>query len=297
MSTFTVTSKIATFGGTLLKLTHQSAVLSNEAAVNVFFPPGAYDNESSSSSEQVKVPVLFHLAGLTCTPDNGAEKGFFNYWAAKYGIAVVYPDTSARGSNHPGEHDAYDFGSAAGFYLDATAEPWSKNYKMESYVTEELPTSLFSFFPTLDGSRVSLTGHSMGGHGALSLFLKHPDKYKSTSAFAPIANPSNSAWGQKAFAGYLKDKTEWSQHDSTELLKAYDAGRPSLDILITVGLADNFYQAGQLLIENFEAAAKEVGREHEIKVNKVAGYDHGYYFVSSFSEDHVKHAAKHLGVL
>ncbi|KAK9466109.1 Alpha/Beta hydrolase protein [Lipomyces arxii] len=286
---FTATATIAAYGGKLVKLTHESAVLGCTMALNVFFPPGAFGRAVP------KVPVLWHLAGLTCTGDNGAEKGFFNYWAAKYGIAVVYPDTSPRGSNHPGEHDAYDFGSAAGFYIDATAEPWSQNYKMETYITSELPAALYSYFLVLDQSRVSLTGHSMGGHGALTLFLKNPDKYKSTSAFAPIANPSNCPWGEKAFGGYLATKEEWKLHDATELIKCY-TGR-DLDILITCGTADNFLIAGQLLIDNFTAAAKEVGREDQIKVNYAEGYDHSYYFVSSFAQDHVEHAAKHLGVL
>ncbi|KAK7206169.1 Alpha/Beta hydrolase protein [Myxozyma melibiosi] len=284
-SPFTVNGTVKTFGGSLLKLSHESTALGCKMALNVFLP-------ATSAS---KIPVLFHLAGLTCTGDNGAEKGFFNHWAAKYGIAMVYPDTSPRGSNHPGEHDSWDFGSAAGFYIDATAEPWSSNYKMETYVTEELPTLLYQAYPALDSSRVSLTGHSMGGHGALSLFLKHPDLYKSASAFAPIANPINCPWGQKAFSGYLKSKEEWVKHDSTELLKSYK-GDP-LDIFITVGTADQFLLDGQLLVDNFVAAAKEVGREGEVVVKKCEGYDHSYYYVSSFSQDHVEHAAKHLGVL
>lgn len=199
------------------------------------------------------------------------------------------------GSNHPGEHDAYDFGSAAGFYIDATAEPWSSNYKMETYVTKELPELLYSAYPVLDSSRVSLTGHSMGGHGALSLYLKHPELYKSTSAFAPIANPSNCPWGEKAFSGYLKTKEEWAKHDSTELLKSYKG--PALDIFISYGTADQFLLDGQLLIDNFVAAAKQVGRESEVVVKICEGYDHSYFYVSTFSQEHVEHAAKHLGVL
>ncbi|KAK9238543.1 Alpha/Beta hydrolase protein [Lipomyces kononenkoae] len=286
---FTTKAIIATFGGTLIKLTHDSAVLGCTMGANVFFPPGAFGRSTP------KVPVIWYLAGLTCTGDNGAEKGFFNYWAAKHGIAIVYPDTSPRGSNHPGEHDAYDFGSAAGFYLNATKEPWSQNYQMETYITCELPAALYSYFIVLDGSRVSLMGHSMGGHGALTLFLKHPDKYKSTSAFAPIANPSLSPWGEKAFSGYLASKEEWAKHDATELIKAH-RGR-DLDILITCGLADEFFIAGQLLIDNFVAAAKEVGRENQVTVRYAPDYDHSYYFISSFAQEHVEHAAKHLGAL
>ncbi|KAK9370477.1 Alpha/Beta hydrolase protein [Lipomyces kononenkoae] len=286
---FTTKAIVATFGGRLVKLTHDSAVLGCTMSVNIFFPPGAFGRSTP------KVPVIWYLAGLTCTGDNGAEKGFFNYWAAKHGIAIVYPDTSARGSNHPGEHDAYDFGSAAGFYLDATKEPWSQNYQMETYITCELPAALYSYFIVLDSSRVSLMGHSMGGHGALTLFLKHPDKYKSTSAFAPIANPSKCPWGEKAFSGYLATKDEWAKHDATELIKTY-RGR-DLDIFISCGLADEFFKAGQLLIDNFVAAAKEVGRGNQVTVRYVPDYDHSYYFISTFAQEHVEHAAKHLGVL
>ncbi|KAK9373000.1 Alpha/Beta hydrolase protein [Lipomyces chichibuensis] len=286
---FHTKATIATFGGTLLKLTHESAVLGCPMALNVFFPPAAFGRSTP------KVPVLWYLAGLTCSSDNGAEKGFFNYWAAKYGIAVVYPDTSPRGSNHPGEHDAYDFGSAAGFYLDATKEPWSQNYKMETYITSELPAALYSYFIVLDNSRVSLMGHSMGGHGALTLFFKHPGKYKSTSAFAPIVNPSKCPWGEKAFSGYLASKKEWAKHDATELIKAYSGA--DLDIFISCGLSDEFLIGGQLLIDNFVAAAKEAGRESQVTVKYAPGYDHSYYYVSTLAQEHVEHAAKHLGVL
>jgi S-formylglutathione hydrolase len=159
-----------------------------------------------------------------------------------------------------GEDDAYDFGSGAGFYIDATAQPWSKNYKMESYITSELPTALFSSFPSLDSSRVSITGHSMGGHGALTLFLKNPGKYKSVSAFAPIANPSQCPWGEKAFKGYLGEDTEqWKKHDATELLKKAKEG--SFEALVDVGTGDNFYKQKQLLPENFVEAAKASGNE------------------------------------
>src|ERR1700712_5145065 len=155
-----------------------------------------------------------------------------------------------------GEDDAYDFGSGAGFYINATKEPWSKNYKMESYITSELPSALFSSFKELDSSRVSITGHSMGGHGALTLFLKNPGMFKSVSAFAPISNPVNCPWGEKAFTGYLgDDKAAWKKHDATELVKAWKGDR--LDILIDVGTGDNFYKQKQLLPENFAEAAKE----------------------------------------
>lgn len=251
--------------------------------LNLYLPPGA--------SAQKPVPVLFYLAGLTCTGDNGAEKGFFQHKASQKGIAVVFPDTSPRGLDIKGEDESYDFGSGAGFYVDATEEPWAKGYKMYSYITEELPKALFGHFKELDGSRVSITGHSMGGHGALTLFLKNPGKYKSVSAFAPITNPSKCPWGEKAFSGYFgaSNKDKWSQHDATELIKKYSG---DTDILIDVGTGDNFYKQKQLLPENFEAAAKEAGKK--VNVRYQPDYDHSYFFISTFADDHVEHAAKYL---
>lgn len=255
-------------------------------ALNLYLPPSAGKNST-------KVPVLFYLSGLTCTGDNCAEKGFFQYGASQKGIAVVYPDTSPRGLKIQGEDDSYDFGTGAGFYIDATASPWSKNYKMESYITSELPKALFASFPELDSSRVSITGHSMGGHGALTLFLKYPGMYKSVSAFAPITNPSNCPWGEKAFKGYLgEDREAWKKHDATELIRGAKAG--TFAALIDVGTGDNFYKQGQLLPENFEKAAKESGNDKGLVLRYQDGYDHSYYFISSFSTDHVNHAAKYL---
>ncbi|KAM3419214.1 S-formylglutathione hydrolase [Cercospora zeina] len=280
---FETTQTINSFGGKLLKLQHKSQVLTTEAKLNLYLPPQA------SSSKPV--PVLFYLAGLTCTGDNGAEKGFFQHKASQKGIAIVYPDTSPRGLGHAGEDDAYDFGSGAGFYVDATQEPYSKGYKMYSYITKELPEQLFSSFKELDGSRVSIFGHSMGGHGALTLFLKNPGQYKSVSAFAPISNPSNCDWGKKAFGGYFGDdqKQKWAEHDATELIRNFSG---ETDILIDVGTGDNFYKQGQLLPENLEKAAKEAGKK--VTVNYREGYDHSYFFISTFADDHVEHAAKYL---
>lgn len=251
--------------------------------LNLYLPPQA--------STSKPVPVLFYLAGLTCTGDNGAEKGFFQHKAAEKGIAVVYPDTSPRGLNIQGEDESYDFGSGAGFYVDATKEPYNKGYNMYSYITKELPQALFGHFKELDGKRVSITGHSMGGHGALTLYLKNPGMYKSVSAFAPIANPTNCPWGQKAFGGYFgdEDKSKWSEHDAAELLPKFPN---DTDILIDVGTGDNFYKQGQLLPENFEKAAKAAGKK--VNVRYQDGYDHSYFFISTFSDDHVEHAAKYL---
>lgn len=282
---FETTASIASFGGKLLKLQHKSSSTTTNMALNLYLPPQA--------SKQ-KVPVLFYLSGLTCTGDNCAEKGFFQAPASKHGIAVVYPDTSPRGLGIAGEDESYDFGSGAGFYIDATAEPWSRGYKMYSYITSELPKALFSQFKELDGERVSITGHSMGGHGALTLYLRNPAMYKSVSALAPICNPSNCPWGQKAFSGYFgdKDKSKWAEHDASELIKKWK-GR-EFETLIDVGTGDNFYKQGQLLPENFVAAAKEVGLEKGVKLRMQPEYDHSYYFISTFADDHVEWAARHL---
>jgi len=280
---FKTTATIASFGGKLLKLTHNASTTGCEMALNLYLPPQASLH---------KVPVLYYLSGLTCTGDNCAEKGFFQYGASQKGIAVVYPDTSPRGLKIEGEDDSWDFGTGAGFYVDATKEPWSQNYKMYSYITSELPKALYKEFSELDGERVSITGHSMGGHGALTLFLKNPGMYKSVSAFAPIANPSKCPWGEKAFKGYLgEDKEAWKDWDATELIKKW---KGDFDALIDVGTNDNFYKQKQLLPENFVEAAKEAGKEKRLVVRYQDGYDHSYYTMASFSTDHVNHAAKYL---
>lgn len=281
---FKTNQTIASFGGKLLKLSHDSATTSCSMALNLFLPPQARSQ---------KVPVLFYLSGLTCTGDNCAEKGFAQPAAARHGIAVVYPDTSPRGLKVPGEDDEYDFGTGAGFYVDATQEPWSKGYRMYSYITEELPKALLAEFKELDGERASIFGHSMGGHGALTIFLKNPGRYRSVSAFAPICNPSKCPWGEKAFSGYFgKDAQEkGKEHDATELVKK---AKGPLDILIDVGTEDNFYKQGQLLPENFAAAAREAGLEKGVKIRYNEGYDHSYYTIATFMGDHVDHAARYL---
>ncbi|KAL8870726.1 MAG: hypothetical protein Q9174_003296 [Haloplaca sp. 1 TL-2023] len=297
----TTKATIASFGGKLLKCTHKAATTNCEMAFNLYLPPQLTNNSL------YKCPLLIYLAGLTCTGDNGAEKGFFQHAAAQKGIAsilAILPHTKAHlhtipankflfsgGLQISGEDDSYDFGSGAGFYVDATQEPWSKGYKMYSYITSELPDTVFQSFPQIDGSRVSIFGHSMGGHGALTLFLKNPGKYRSVSAFAPIANPSNCEWGKKAFSGYFgaDNKAKWADHDATELVKGWK-GDP-LDVLIDVGTSDNFYKQGQLLPENFEKAAQGKGK---VNVRWQDGYDHSYFTMASFADDHVNHAASYL---
>lgn len=292
MSSFKTNAKIASFGGRIYKLSHQSTSTGTPMAVNLFLPPQAL------SQQKNKVPVLIYLSGLTCTPENCTDKGFFQHAAARHGIALVWPDTSPRGLDLPGEKDSWDFGEGASFYLDARREPFSKGYKMETYLAKELPATLFGdaeFGGYLDSGRVSISGHSMGGHGALTLYLKYPGQYKSCSAFAPISNPSRCPWGEKAFGGYLgDDKEEWKKHDATELVKKVPGGT-DLKILIDVGTGDNFYKQGQLLPENFEKAVKDAGLKGA-EVRYQEDYDHSYYFISTFAEDHVNHAAKYLGV-
>ncbi|KAK7428520.1 hypothetical protein QQZ08_004958 [Neonectria magnoliae] len=285
-STFTTNATIISFGGRFLKLTHQSASTGTPMNLTLYLPP--------SASAAKPAPLLIYLSGLTCTPDNVTDKGFLHAHAAPLGLALLYPDTSPRGLDLPGEHDSWDFGSAASFYVDATREPWSASYRMESYLTRELPGLVFGAFKELDPSRVSISGHSMGGHGALTLHLKNPGMYKSVSAFAPISNPINCPWGEKAFSGYLgDDREQWKKHDATELVKSW---KGPLNALIDVGTADNFYKQGQLLPENLEKAAKEAGVD-ALEVNYREGYDHSYFFISTFGADHVKHAAKALGLL
>ncbi|CAG8980570.1 hypothetical protein HYALB_00002568 [Hymenoscyphus albidus] len=282
---FETQATIPSFGGKLLKLTHEDSSVGCTMALNLYLPPQAFVKDAS------KIPVLIYLSGLTCTGDNCAEKGFFQAAASGRGIAVVYPDTSPRGLTIPGSETSWDFGTGASFYLNATTPLYTPNYQMYSYITTSLPSALFSSFPVLDPTRVSITGHSMGGHGALTLFLKNPGKYKSVSAFAPICNPSQCPWGEKAFTGYLgEDRESWKGSDATELVKGWEG---TLDVLIDVGTGDGFYKQGQLLPENFVEAAKGKGVEGVV-VRYQDGYDHSYFFISTFARDHVEHAAKYL---
>lgn len=286
--TFETTAEITQFGGKLYKLSHDSTSTLTKMDVNVFVPP------SSSTS----IPVLLYLSGLTCTPNNASEKSFLQYFASKYGFALVFPDTSPRGAGIAGEDDSYDFGTGAGFYVDATEEPWAKNYNMYSYVHKELLEKLAGHFTNLDFTKISITGHSMGGYGALAGFFKNPGKYQSVSAFAPISNPLNCAWGEKNFGNYLgSNKEDWYKYDPTHLIKSY-AGANQPDILIHQGAADGFYAKDKFLQpENLAAAATECGYKGKIDLQIVEGYDHLYFFISSFAEEHAKHHAKALGLI
>ncbi|MGB3294078.1 MAG: S-formylglutathione hydrolase [Phormidesmis sp.] len=273
-------TRVKSFDGTTRFYSHRSEACDCEMNFAVYVPPQA---------ENGPVPVLYYLSGLTCTEKNFIEKAGAQRYAAQHGLMLVVPDTSPRGVNIPGEDDDWDFGSGAGFYVNATETPWAKHYQMYGYVTEELPALIGSEFAVKD--RAGIFGHSMGGHGALICGLKNPDKYVSISAFAPIAAPSQCAWGQKAFAGYLgADKERWAAYDATELMKA-SSGNLSL-ILIDQGEADSFLAQGQLLPEVFATACEQVGQP--LTLRQQPGYDHSYYFIATFMGDHIRHHAATL---
>jgi S-formylglutathione hydrolase len=265
------------FNGSQEVWSHQSDACGCPMRFGIYLPPQALS---------ASVPVLYWLSGLTCTDENFATKAGAQRVAAELGIAIVMPDTSPRGLELPGEDEAYDFGSGAGFYLNATAAPWAGHYNMYDYVVTELPALVNEHFP-VDSSRLSISGHSMGGHGALTIALKNPDKFRSVSAFAPIVAPMQCPWGQKAFSGYLgDDQNLWKQYDATELVQQV---RLRGEILIDQGAADDFL-VEQLKPDLFEAACAKVGQRLNLRTQ--AGYDHSYFFIASFIEDHLRfHAA------
>ncbi|XP_070538674.1 S-formylglutathione hydrolase-like [Ptychodera flava] len=280
MAAITQVSSNKMFGGLQKVYSHESAECKCKMTFGVYLPPAA---------ETDKCPVLYWLSGLTCTEQNFVTKAGAQRVAAELGIIVVAPDTSPRGCNIEGEDESYDFGSGAGFYVDATEEKWKTNYRMYSYVTKELPEIINKNFPTKPES-ASIFGHSMGGHGALICAFKNPGKYKSVSAFAPICNPVVCPWGQKAFTGYLGSNQEtWKEHDATHLVAKYNG--PILDILIDQGKDDNFL-AGQLFPENFVSACRE--NKVPVVLRMQEGYDHSYFFIATFVEDHIRHHAKYL---
>lgn len=235
--------------------------------------------------------VLYYLSGLTCTDENARTKAALYDHAAQYNLAIVFPDTSARGVTIEGQDDSYDFGSGAGFYLNATTEKWKQHYNMYDYVTKELPAFIDAHF-RVDLSKQAISGHSMGGHGALTLALKNPGMYKSISAFSPICNPTACPWGEKAFTGYLGSVEAGQEYDATVLMKTY-AG-PKTPILIDQGTADNFWHQKQLLPENFRAACGDA--KHPLNLRMQPDYDHSYYFISSFAKDHIQFHATNLGL-
>jgi S-formylglutathione hydrolase len=246
----------------------------------VFLPPHA---------EAGSAPVLYWLSGLTCTEENFIVKAGAQRVAAELGLALVVPDTSPRGLKIPGEAESYDFGLGAGFYVDATQAPWARGYRMYSYVARELPELIESSFP-VDGEKSGIFGHSMGGHGALTVALKNPEKYKSASAFAPISSPMRCPWGEKALTGYLgSDRAAWRQYDSTALIE--ERGWRGPPLLVDQGTSDQFLES-QLKPALLEEACGRAGVALELR--RQAGYDHSYFFIASFIEDHLRFHARNL---
>ena len=283
-STLKLNAAHASFGGAQRFYEHFSSETGLVMKFSVYLPPKAVEGE--------KVPVLLYLAGLTCTEETFMIKAAAQRLAAELNVALVACDTSPRGAGLPGESESWDFGVGAGFYLDAMAKPWALHWRMESYILNDLLPLVGTKLP-VDLQRLGIFGHSMGGHGALTLALRHPGLFKSVSAFAPIANPINCPWGQKAFAGYLGDnKAEWAQHDATELMAAQSQAPYPAGILIDQGLADKFLLEKQLLPEAFEAACAKAGQP--LTLRRHAGYDHGYYFIQSFMDEHLRFHARQL---
>jgi len=275
-------SEHACFGGVQRFYRHNSQAIGLNMRFGVFLPAAAL-------KPAAHVPALFFLAGLTCTEETFAIKAGAQRAAAEAGMLIVTPDTSPRGAGVEGESAHWDFGVGAGFYLDATQQPWAKHYRMESYLRELLQL-LVQQFP-IDPQRIGISGHSMGGHGALTLALRHPDVFRSVSAFAPIAAPSLCPWGIKAFSGYLgDDRQQWAAHDASLLMEQAQNPFPG-GILIDQGLGDKFL-AEQLHPEEFEAACRNAGQPLELR--RHAGYDHGYYFIASFIDDHIRFHARCL---
>lgn len=274
---FRTLAEHACFGGVQSFHEHPSTVVGRPMRFGVYRPPQAAHG---------RVPAVVYLAGLTCTEETFFIKAGAQRVAAELGLMLVSPDTSPRGTGIAGATGDWEIGEGAGFYLDATQEPWSRHFCMESYVTQELHALLVQHFPVRAGC-VGLMGHSMGGHGALTLALRHPGLYRSVSALAPICAPTQCPWGLKAFARYLgADRSGWLQHDATELLRA---GARAPHLLIDQGLADSFLDL-QLKPDLLEAAARETGQA--LTLRRHAGYDHGYYFIASMVTDHLAHHAR-----
>jgi S-formylglutathione hydrolase len=268
------------FGGVQSVYTHQSRETGCAMRFGVYLPPQA---------KAGRVPILYWLSGLTCTEENFIVKAGAQRIAAALGLAIVVPDTSPRGLAIPGEGDSYDFGLGAGFYVDATEAPWSRGYRMYSYITKELPADVAAAFP-VDATRAAIFGHSMGGHGALTIALKNPRDYKSVSAFAPIASSIRCPWGEKALTGYLgNDRARWREYDATALIEDRRWAGPQ--ILVDQGTNDPFLE-NQLQPELLRAACRDFGVPLELRLQD--GYDHSYFFIATFIEDHLRFHAENL---
>ncbi|MGI9313321.1 MAG: S-formylglutathione hydrolase [Luminiphilus sp.] len=274
-------SSVRAFGGHQHRFQHRSQVLDCDMIYAVYLPPQAAAQD---------VPVVYYLSGLTCTDENFVTKAGAQRAAAELGVAIVAPDTSPRGDGVPDDSEgSYDMGLGAGFYLNATEAPWSAHYHMYDYVVTELPQAVAEACPRVNTSRAAITGHSMGGHGALTIGLKNPDHYRSFSAFSPIVAPTQCPWGKKAFSHYLgADESLWADYDTCLLLGKATEQRP---ILIDQGTSDNFLEE-QLKTHLIEEASQAAGYPIEVRMQE--GYDHSYYFIASFIESHLAFHAEHL---
>jgi S-formylglutathione hydrolase len=278
--TIDIVSENKSHGGRQLVVRHSSVSTSSDMTFSIFLPPQAERGGN--------LPVVWYLSGLTCTHANVTEKGDYRAACAEHGLVFVAPDTSPRGEGIP-DADGYDFGQGAGFYVDATEEPWAPNFRMWSYVTEELPALVAAEFP-VDMDRQAITGHSMGGHGALTIALRNPERFRAVSAFAPIVAPSQVPWGEKAFGGYLgADRPAWRKHDAVALI---EDGASLPELLVDVGDGDGFL-AQELKPELLERACADAGIPLALRLQP--GYDHSYYFISTFMADHLRWHAERLG--
>ena len=268
------------FGGQQMRYSHASGALDCEMTFSIFLPPQAQEGP---------VPVVYWLSGLTCTDENFVNKAGAQRYAAELGLAIVAPDTSPRGDDVPDDPDsAYDFGLGAGFYVNATQQPWSRHYRMYDYIVDELPALIEKSFP-VDTARSGISGHSMGGHGALTIALKNPQRFKSVTAFSPICSPLNCPWGEKALGNYLgPDRDSWQDYDTTALIARSEQQLP---VLVDQGTADNFL-VEQLKTPLLEQACQDAGYPMTIRMQD--GYDHSYFFIASFIGDHL---AFHAGCL
>ena len=269
------------FGGQQLRYKHQSSVLNCEMTFSIYLP---------AQAEKGPVPVLYWLSGLTCNDENFVQKAGAQQHAAEHGIAIVCPDTSPRGDGVADDPEgAYDMGLGAGFYVNATQQPWVEHYQMYSYITDELPALINGEFP-VDSQRASISGHSMGGHGALTIALKNPGQYKSVSAFSPIVSPLSCPWGDKVLSNYLGDDREiWAQYDSVELVKS---ATEHLPVLVDQGDSDNFL-VEQLKTELLISAAGKA--DYPMQIRMQPNYDHSYFFIATFIGDHIAFHARALG--
>ncbi|WP_322974082.1 S-formylglutathione hydrolase [Larsenimonas rhizosphaerae] len=270
--------EVRCFDGYQRRYRHHSQVLGCDMTFSIFLPP---------EHDQTPKPVLWWLSGLTCTDQNFVQKAGAQRRAAELGLVIVCPDTSPRGVDVPGEDESYDLGTGAGFYLNATQAPWASHYRMYDYVTRELPELVRQQFNVND--REAISGHSMGGHGALVCALREPGRYASVSAFSPVANPVNCPWGEKAFQAYLgDDRQAWAEYDTCELIKRDDARQP---LLVEQGEADQFLES-QLNIDQLERVCQE--QNHPLTLNRREGYDHSYFFIATYINVHLDYHAQHL---